>query len=96
MTTRAHPSHCTAPPTTTAEQHDAKTTELQHELKAVESVARARSTMLSYSRTPVPVRNRSLSLDQTLFIKEKKSVEEEAAQYNQWRRETSETDLFGE
>jgi hypothetical protein len=51
--------------------------------------------MLSYSRTPVPVRDRSLSLDQTVFVKEKKSVEE-AAQYNQWRRETSETDLYGE
>jgi len=74
--------------------HDAKTDELKSELKAVESVARARSTMLSYSRTPVPVRDRSLSLDQTVFVKEKKSVEEEAAQYNQWRRETSETDLY--
>mmetsp|Transcript_20234 Transcript_20234/g.42653 ORF Transcript_20234/g.42653 Transcript_20234/m.42653 type:complete len:227 (-) Transcript_20234:368-1048(-) len=74
--------------------HDAQTDELKSELKAVESVARARSTMLSYSRTPVPVRDRSLSLDQTVFVKEKKSVEEEAAQYNQWRRETSETDLY--
>lgn len=74
--------------------HEAKTIQLQSELKTVESFARARSTMLSYSRTPVPVRSRSLSLDQTVFIKSKKSVEEEAAEYNQWRREASESDLF--
>jgi len=68
--------------------------QLQSELKAVESVARARSKMLSYSRISVPVRSRSLSLDGTEFIKKEKTVEEEAAEYNQWRREASEQDLF--
>jgi hypothetical protein len=74
--------------------HEAKTQDIESKLEDVKAVARARSTMLSYTNTPIPVRARSLSVDQTTFFKKQKSDDEMAEEYRQWRRETSETDLF--